>query len=59
MGDLRDSIWQSRVNSFLGILFIGSFAFGAGLLIWHAAYGENPVANAFAAEMAAETGGSQ
>ena len=46
MPDLRDGIWHSKVNCLLGILLIGSFVLGAGLIVWHAAFGENPLANA-------------
>ena len=52
---MRDDIWHSKVDSIIGILFVGSFALGAVLIIWQAAFNENPLANAMAAEMTAET----
>ena len=52
---MRDSIWRSKVRSLIGIMFIGSFALGAGLIIWHAASGKNPVEEAFTLEIANET----
>ncbi len=48
------SIWQSRVNSVIALLFVGSCALGALFLVWHVAYGENPLANAIAAEVQAQ-----
>ncbi|HVY72501.1 MAG TPA: hypothetical protein VG984_00390 [Candidatus Paceibacterota bacterium] len=42
------SIFRSWINPAISLLFVGSFALGAGLLIWHAAFGENPIANAMA-----------
>lgn len=37
---------SQHVNSAVGLCFIGSFSLIMGLLIWHAAFGENPVAEA-------------
>lgn len=39
-------ILQTRINGILGCIFVGAFALGASLLIWHAASGKNPVADA-------------
>ena len=43
---MQGEIFNARVNSWVGVFFIGSFALGASLIIWHTAYGENPLANA-------------
>jgi hypothetical protein len=45
---IQDSIWRSNINTYLSILFIAAFACGAMLIIWHVAYGENPLANVMA-----------
>lgn len=42
---MRDSIWRSNVNAFLAFMFVGSVTLGAGLLIWHAAFGHDPIAD--------------
>lgn len=31
------------MNLFLSLFFVGSFALGAGLILWHAAFDINPV----------------
>jgi hypothetical protein len=45
------SIFKSKVSGFLSLIFVGTFALGAGLIIWHAAFGENPLANAMASQL--------
>lgn len=55
MPNLRGDILHSKVNAWLGILLIGSFVLGAGLIVWHMAFGADPLTDAFAAEIAAET----
>ncbi len=45
---------NSNVNGFLALMFVGVFALGAGLLIWHAAFGENPIANAMTSELVSQ-----
>jgi hypothetical protein len=52
---IRGSVWKSRVNSFIGFMFVGSCAIWAGLVIVQAAWGTNPLANAFIAIVQAET----
>ncbi len=52
---IRGSVWKSRVNSVIGLMFVGSCAIWAGLVIVQAAWGTNPLANAFAAMVQAET----
>ncbi len=49
MLDYRRSVYTQRVNTFLGSAFLVVWAGGCGLLIWHAAFGQNPLADAFAA----------
>ncbi len=51
----RGSLWQQRVNTGLGSLFLGSFALWAGLIMCEFAWGTNPIANAFSATIARET----
>ena len=41
-------ILQSSVNSLVSLVFVTVFASGAALLIWHAASGQNPVADLLA-----------
>jgi hypothetical protein len=45
---LRGSIWQSKVRSGLGILFLGTCALWAAVIIIQTAWGVNPIAQAFA-----------
>ena len=52
---IRDSILRSNVNTVLALMFVGTFAFGAGLIIWHTALGTDPVEQAFAKTIVAET----
>ena len=51
----ENRILSASVNSFVGILFVASFALGAGLLIWDTAFDRNPVSDAFAAIIISET----
>lgn len=39
---------SANINSFIALAFVGTFALATGLLIWHAAFGENPIATVFA-----------
>ena len=52
---IRGSIWRSHVNTFLGSVFLASVALWASVVMVHAAWGINPVTNAFAAVMVRET----
>jgi hypothetical protein len=36
---------RANINSFIGLVFVASFALMMGLLIWHSAFGQNPIAN--------------
>lgn len=45
------SLMQSNVNSFIALLFVGTVAFAAGLLIWHVATGINPIEKAIASQL--------
>jgi len=40
---------------FLSVLFVGSFALGAGLIIWQAVSGHNPIADALYTQIQNET----
>ena len=44
---MKGEILKARINSFIGILFVGSFALWASVIIWQAAFDENPLVNAF------------
>jgi len=46
---IRESIWRSNVNSWLGTLFLGSVALFASIVIWEAGFGANPLVQAFEA----------
>jgi hypothetical protein len=48
-------IFRSWVNPFISLMFVGSFAFGAFLIVYDTAFGNNPVADAFAAAIERET----
>ena len=42
---------NSQINGFLALVFVGSFTLGAGLILWHAAYNANPLADLLASQM--------
>ena len=42
-----------NINSFIGFVFLGSYALGIGLVLWYAAFRANPIANAIAKKMTA------
>ena len=42
---MREDIWRSKVNAFIAYTFVGTFSLGALLIIWHAAFGHNPLAD--------------
>lgn len=44
---MKGEILTAKVNSIIGILFVGSFAFGAALIIWSTAHNKNPLERAF------------
>lgn len=37
--------FDQNINSFVALVFVGSFALGIGLIVWHAALGNNPIAD--------------
>lgn len=41
---------MARVNTIIGSTFLGVFAFGASLIIWHAASGETSIAKALSVQ---------
>lgn len=51
----RSSVWQSKVNGFLSLVCVGCVALGARFIIWQVAFGVNPIANAMAAQMTADS----
>ncbi|MGC9602121.1 MAG: hypothetical protein ABSE76_00035 [Minisyncoccia bacterium] len=52
---MGNNIWSSQVNLFLSLLFVGSFTLGAGLILWQAFSGHNPITDAMYTEIQAET----
>jgi hypothetical protein len=48
-------IFRSWVNPFISLLFVGSFALGAFLIVYNVAFGKNPIADTFAAAIERET----
>ena len=55
MIDYKQAILQSRINTIIGSLLIGSWSLGCGLLLWQASFDQNPIANAFAKVIYNET----
>lgn len=49
MAQYTKSIWQSRVNTWLGCALIAVWSSACGLMMWNASFDQNPVANAFSA----------
>lgn len=52
---LAPDILRSEVNGLIGAAFIGAFVLGAGLILWHAAFDRNPIADALANALYAQT----
>ena len=52
---IRGSVWKSRVNSFIGLLFVGSFGLWALVVVMQAGWGINPLVNSFSAIIEKET----
>jgi hypothetical protein len=48
------AIFKAKVNGALALIFIASFTLGISLVVWNAAFGQNPVANAMAAYVVSE-----
>lgn len=46
---------RSWVSPFISLMFVGSFALGAFLIVYHAAFGKNPIADAFATALEQRT----
>ncbi len=57
MINYKQAIFQSRVNTILGLLFIGSWSLGCGLILWQASFDENPLSNVFASAMSSDMQG--
>jgi len=45
---ITGSLFNQRVNGFLGSLFLGTVALWAAMLIWNATQGSNPIERALA-----------
>ncbi len=37
------SIFRSKISSVIALLFVGVYAFGVWLIIWHAIFNNNPI----------------
>jgi hypothetical protein len=44
---MKGDILKARVNSTIGVLFVGSFALLASVIIWESSFDYNPLAKAF------------
>jgi hypothetical protein len=44
--------FRQNVNSLIALVFVGFFALGAGMLIWHSAFGKDPVIDGLASVIA-------
>ena len=42
------ALFKSWINPAISLMFVGTFTFAAGLLIWNVAFGDNPVATVMA-----------
>ena len=47
MINFKQAVFQSRINTIIGSLFIGSWSLGCGLILWQASFDQNPIANTF------------
>lgn len=45
---------RSNINTYLGLALIASFTLGCGLILWHAAFGSNPIVNLLLSSSAAQ-----
>lgn len=41
------NLLKSRINTVIGSLFLASWAFGCGLVVWHTSFDSDPVEHAF------------
>ncbi len=48
----RENYLRANINSVVALMCVSTVALGAGLIIWHASSGNNPIAD-FLAESAA------
>jgi hypothetical protein len=53
------TLLQSQIRSYIALALIGSFAAAMALMIWQAAFGQNPLANAMAKTLYSEQGAQQ
>lgn len=56
---IRRSLFNERVNTFLGVIFLGTCALWAALFVWNISTGSNPINHAFAAAIGQTTDLSQ
>lgn len=49
------NIFRSWVSPFISLMFVGSFALGAFLVVYNVAFGKNPVADVLASAIQRET----
>ena len=45
---------NQNINSFIALVFVGTFTLGIGLVVWHASTGHNPIADFIAQTALAE-----
>ncbi len=43
--------WHQNINVYVGFTFVVSVSLALGLIIWHAAYDKNPVADLLAEQL--------
>lgn len=41
----QSKYFDTNINSYIALVFVGSFALGIGLIVWHASTGNNPIAD--------------
>lgn len=49
------NLLKARVSTFLGSIFLISWATGCGMLMWHASFDTDPISSSFAKVLYAET----
>ena len=56
---IKGSLFKERVNTWLGIVFIGTCALWASMFIWNISSGDNPIDHTIAAAIDQEIIGQQ
>jgi hypothetical protein len=49
------TIFKAWINPVISLVFVGTFALGAFLIVWKVAFNENPIANALAQSIERDT----